>query len=85
MSYNFSYDDLLSAPIIDQLNFRNLFGILYFDLRYQEDDIKNGDVSLKLEYQLNGANPTNYRLNALVLQEEHMELYTQSGKLMVRA
>ena len=85
MSFNFSYDDFLSAPIIDQSNFRNLFGILYFDLRNQEDDIKNGDVSLKLEYQLNGANPTNYRLNALVLQEEHMELYTQSGKLMVRA
>ena len=41
MSYNSAYNDFLSGPLIDRVNFKNLFGILYFDLRNQEDDLKD--------------------------------------------
>ena len=54
MSFNSSYNDFLSGSLIDRSNFRNLFGIIYFDLRNQEEDTKNTLVSL------NGANNTNY-------------------------
>jgi len=40
MKYNNAYNDTLSGALIDRANFRNLFGIIYFDLRNQEDDIK---------------------------------------------
>ena len=33
MSYSSAYNDFLSGSIIDRTNFRNLFGLLYFDLR----------------------------------------------------
>ena len=81
MWYSSAYNDFLSGPLIDRSNFRNLFGILYFNLRNQ-DDIKDNVVSLPFKYQLNGANPTNYTLNALVLHEKEIELYTSSGKLL---
>ena len=84
MSFSSSYDDIFSNPIINRSNFRNLFGILYFDLRRQTYDVKNGTVSLNFDYKLNGANGTNVRINALVLHEETIELYTSSGKLMIR-
>ena len=85
LSFNSGYNDVLSGPLINRANFRNLFGMIYFDLRNQEEDVKNSVVSLTFRYELNGANPTNYTMNALVLHEKEIELYTASGKLLVKA
>lgn len=85
MSYSSAYNDFLSGTLIDQANFKNLFGVLYFDLRNQEDDVKDSIVSLTFRYELNGDNPTQYTLNALVLHEKEIELYTSSGKLLIKA
>ena len=85
MSYSAAYNDVLSGPIIDRKNFKNLFGILYFDLRNQSEDIKDSVVSLTFRYQLTGAPAANYTLNALVLHEKEIELYTASGKLLIKA
>ena len=85
MSYSAAYNDVLSGPIIDRTNFKNLFGILYFDLRNQSDDIKDSVVSLNFRYQLTGNPAGNYTLNALVLHEKEIELYTASGKLLIKA
>ena len=76
---------LVSGPLIDRANFKNLFGMIYFDLRNQEEDVKDSVVSLTFRYELNGANPTGYTLNALVLHEKEIELYTASGKLLIKA
>ena len=85
MSYSSAYNDFLAGPLIDRANFRQLFGIIYFDLRNQEEDVKDSVISPTLRYELNGDNPTNYTLNALVLHEKEMELYTSSGKLLIKA
>ena len=85
MSYSAAYNDVLSGPIIDRTNFKNIFGILYFDLRNQSEDIKDSVVSLTFRYQLTGAPAGNYTLNALVLHEKEIELYTASGKLLIKA
>ena len=75
----------MSGPIIDRTNFKNLFGILYFDLRNQSEDIKDSVVSLTFRYQLTGAPGAPYTLNALVLHEKEIKLYTASGKLLIKA
>ena len=85
MSYSSAYNDFLSGSIIDRTNFKNIFGILYFDLRNQGDDVKDSVVSLTFRYQLTGAPAGNYTLNALVLHEKEIELYTSSGKLLIKA
>lgn len=85
MRYNAAYNDFLSGSMIDRTNFKNLFGIIHFDLRNQEEDTKDSVVSLTFRYELNGANPTNYTLNALVLHITERELYTSSGKLLIKA
>ena len=85
MKYNNAYNDTLSGSLIDRANFRNLFGIIYFDLRNQEDDVKNSTVALTFSYELSGANATNYTINALVLHEKEIELYTESNKLLTNA
>ena len=85
MSYSSAYNDVLSGPIIDRANFKNLFGLLYFDLRNQSEDIKDSVVALTFRYQLTGNPAGNYTLNALVLHEKEIELYTASGKLLIKA
>ena len=85
LSFSSAYNDVLSGPIIDRTNFKNLFGLLYFDLRNQRDDVKDSVVSLTFRYQLTGNPAGNYTLNALVLHEKEIELYTSSGKLLIKA
>ena len=85
MSYSAAYNDVLSGPVIDRTNFKNLFGVLYFDLRNQGDDVKDSVVALTFRYQLTGNPAGNYTLNALVLHEKEIELYTASGKLLIKA
>ena len=85
LSFNSGYNDFLSGPLINRANFRNLFGMIYFDLRNQEEDVKDSVVSLTFRYELNGGNATAYTLNALVLHEKEIELYTASGKLLIKA
>ena len=85
MSYSSAYNDVLSGPIIDRTNFKNLFGLLYFDLRNQSEDVKDSVVALTFRYQLTGNPAANYTLNALVLHEKEIELYTASGKLLIKA
>ena len=85
MSYSSAYNDFLSGSLIDRTNFKNLFGLLYFDLRKQEKDVKDSIVSLTFRYQLTGNPAGNYTLNALVLHEKEIELYTSTGKLLIKA
>ena len=65
MSYSSAYNDFLTGSLIDRANFRQLFGIIYFDLRNQEEDVKDSVVSLTFRYELNGDNPTNYHFKRL--------------------
>ena len=85
ISYSSAYNDVLSGSIIDRTNFKNLFGLLYFDLRNQGDDVKDSVVSLTFRYQLTSNPGGNYTLNALILHEKEIELYTSSGKLLIKA
>ena len=85
LSFNSAYNDFLSGPLITRDNFKKIFGMLYFDLRNQEEDVKDSVVSLTFRYELNGAPGAAYTLNALVLHEKEIELYTASGKLLIKA
>ena len=84
MSYSSAYNDYLSGPLIDPDLFNKTFGVLYFDLRNQEDDLKDSTVALTLRYQMNGLPAAIYTLNALVLSESEIELYTAAGKLLIK-
>ena len=85
MSYSSAYNDFLYGTLIDRTNFDNLFGILYFDLRNQEEYLKDSVVSLTFRYELSGNPAGNYTIDALVLDEKEIELYTASGKLLIKA
>ena len=84
MSYSSAYNDFLSGPLIDPDIFNKTFGVLYFDLRNQEEDLKDSIVALTLRYELHGIPAANYTLNALVMYESEIELYTAADKLLIK-
>ena len=65
-SYNSAYNDYMWNSLINRSNFKKLFGIIYFDLRHQDIDIRNASsVNLTFRYELHGDSNTQYTITAL--------------------
>ena len=89
MEYNGTYtQDKICGSLINRDNFDKLFGILYFDLRKQDDDLIVASVTINFNYQLSGAPDVaanQYRINVLMLHENEIELAQVGSKLLVRS
>ena len=54
--YNGTYtQDKICGSLINRDNFDKLFGVSYFDLRKQDDDLIDASVTINFNYQLSGA------------------------------
>ena len=89
MEYNGTYtQDKICGSLINRDNFNKLFGVLYFDLRKQDDDLIDASVTINFNYQLSGAPDAaanQYRINVLILHENEIELAQVGSKLLVRS
>ena len=89
MEYNGTYtQDKICGSLINRDNFDKLFGVLYFDLRKQDDDLIDASVTINFNYQLSGAPSAaanQYRINVLILHENEIELAQVGSKLLVRS
>ena len=89
MEYNGTYtQDKICGSLINRDNFDKLFGVLYFELRKQDDDLIDASVTINFNYQLSGAPgaaANQYRINVLILHENEIELAQVGSKLLVRS
>ena len=86
MEYNGTYtQDKICGSLINRDNFDKLFGVLYFYLRKQDDDLIDASVTINFNYQLSGAPTNQYRINVLILHENEIELAQVGSKLLVRS
>ena len=89
MEYNGTYtQDKICGSLINRDNFDKLFGVLYFDLRKQDDDLIDASVTIIFNYQLSvapDAAANQYRINVLILHENEIELAQVGSKLLVRS
>ena len=72
------------GTLLNRANFSTIFPFIYFDLRNQKLDIKDGATKLTFNYKLSVATNADYTIYALVLYEKDVELYNTTGKLMIR-
>lgn len=84
LQYNKYFNDYLTAGSIDINSFQNLYGLLYFDLRNQETELKSGSTKLSFRYTLNGNPNAAFSWYSLVLYEEEIEVITSTGKVMLK-
>ena len=82
--YNKAFNDHLSGPTIDLKSFKDLYGILYFDLTHQQDKLKEGETKLELNFHLNDTPNAEYNIYALILNEEEVSVDVKSGKAVIR-
>ena len=89
MEYNGTYtQDKICGSLINRDNFDKLFGVLYFDLRKQDDDLIDASATIIFNYHLSGAPDAavnQYRINVLILHENEIELAQVGSKLLVRS
>ena len=62
-----------------------MYGILYFDLRHQQMELKSGSTKLELRYSLDGEPNAKYYVYALILHEEEVSIDVKNGKASLRA
>ena len=72
------------GTLLNRANFSTIFPFIYFDLRNQKLDIKDGATKLTFNYKLSGATNADYTIYALILYEKDVELYYTTGKLLIR-
>ena len=84
LRYNKQLNYHLSGSLIDKTTFRNLYGLLYFDLTNQNEMMKSGSTKLEFRYQLDSAPNADYLIHALVLSEEKISVDVVNDKAFLR-
>lgn len=84
MGYGKQFNSYFTAPIIDVESFKNLYGILYFDLTNQESSMKNSETKIEFRYTLNDAPNAEFFIQALILHEEKLSVDVINGKAMLK-
>ena len=85
MKYVHANSEYAHDTLLTRSNFNSIFSFVYFDLTKQSTDIKDGTTKLTFHYKLSGAANAAYKIHALVLYEQDVELIKTSGKLMLRS
>ena len=84
MSYVNANNDHQGGTLLNINNFKTLYPFVYFDLRKQKMDIKDGVTKLSFHYELSGTTATDYIIYGIVLHEQEAEIEKEGGKLLLR-
>ena len=74
----------MGGTLLNRGNFESLFPFLYFDLKNQDEGIKDKVTKLDFHYNLSHSTDHNYVIYALILHEEDIEIYNENGKTLLR-
>ncbi|KAL9951123.1 hypothetical protein ACROYT_G043727 [Oculina patagonica] len=85
MEYQKDFNAYYTSPTITLKSFKELYGLIYFDLRNQEEEIKSGSTKIQFIYNLSGNPNENYSLYALILHEEELSVDIVNGKVLLKA
>ena len=83
MSYAFRKNDYNTGTQLNLHNFTSLYGLIYFDLSYQKEDITRDPKQLILHYRLNVAPAANVRAHSIVFYESEVVVKTVGNELMI--
>ena len=85
MEYQKDFNAYYTSPTISLKSFKDLYGLIYFDLGNQEEEIKSGSTKIQFIYQLSGNPNANYSLYDLILHEEELGVDIVNGKVLLKA
>ena len=83
MSYAFRKNDYNTGTQLNLHNYTRLYGLIYFDLSYQKEDVTRDPKQLILHYRLNVAPAANVRAHSIVFYESEVVVKTVGNELMI--
>ena len=83
MSYSFRKNDYNSGTQLNIANFTSLYGLIYFDLSYQKENITRDPKQLILHYRLNVAPTANVRAHSIVFYRSEVVVKSIGNELMI--
>ena len=83
MSYAFRKNDYNTGTQLDVSNFTNFYGLIYFDLTYQKENVTRDPKQLILHYRLNVTPAANVRAHSIVFYESEVVVKTMGNELMI--
>ena len=84
MSYCSGNSNYIMNPIVDLESFKKLYGLLYFNLTYQEEKIKYGTSKLEFNYTLSDTPDAKYVIYALVLYKQKLSIDVVNNKAEIK-
>ena len=84
MSYCSGNSNYITNPIVDLDSFKKLYGLLYFNLTYQEEKIKYGTTKLEFNYTLSDTPDAQYVIYALVLYDQELSIDVVDNKAEIK-
>ena len=85
MEYQKDANSYFTSPTITLESFKSLYGILYFDLRHQDEGLKSESTKLNFHYTLNANPNANYTIYSLILHEEELGVDVVNGRTVLKA
>ena len=83
INYSHKQNDKNTGTLLNVSNFKNLFGMIYFDLSYKGNEVSIDPKQLSLRYKLNNVPTARYKVYSLVLYKEEVVIETVENELVI--
>ena len=83
MSYAYRNNDVNTGTQLNFYNFASIYGLIHFDLTYQDETVTNDPKQLILNYNLNTAPAANIRAHAIVFYENEVIVNKVGNELTI--
>ena len=83
MNYAYRSDDFNTGTQLNPHNFESLYGLIYFDLTYQEEGVAEDPKQLILNYTLNTAPTADVKVHAIVFHESEVIVDKVGNQIMI--
>lgn len=83
LNYSYRKNDYNTGVQLNVANYSNLFPIIYFDLRENKTNVTNDPKQLVFHYRLSETADVNYKVYAIILNEEEIVIDNVGGEIVV--
>ena len=83
MNYSYKKNDYNTGTQLNIANFKSLYGLTYFDLSYQLEQITRDPKQVVLKYHVNQASAADFYVDAIVLYEEDIVVDKDGDQLVI--
>ena len=83
MNYSWKKNNYNTGTQLNIANFKSLYGLIYFDLTFQPEQITRDPKQLMLKYHVNQASAADFYVHVIVLYEEDIVVDKVGDQLVI--